>query len=176
MWVLPAKHAGPGAGPPPDCLALGSGVRQGAGDQSLICAKDSMAVVRSVVKRLQSVTNARIDQPPGLSELPSTGLSHDRHTGNKKIRIGRLATFLCLCPAQAVIGHRQSEPREKKQEDSALRPEFTRGLGAIRVDGSDAGQVLGLIKALPRRPRYRSSGAVVTSGSRLNVQFLQTEE
>jgi len=29
---------------------------------------------------------------------------------------------------------------------------------------------LDLIKAA-RRPRYRSSGAVVTSGSRLNVQF-----
>ncbi len=40
----------------------------------------------------------------------------------------------------------------------------------IRVDCTDAGQVLDLIKA-PRRPRYRSSGAVVTSGSRLNVQF-----
>jgi DNA-binding NtrC family response regulator len=55
-----SRSAGPGAGPPPDCLALGSRVRQGAGDQSLICAKDSMAVVRSVLKRLQSVTNARI--------------------------------------------------------------------------------------------------------------------
>jgi sugar/nucleoside kinase (ribokinase family) len=27
-----------------------------------------------------------IDQPTSLSELPSTGLSHDRHTENKKIR------------------------------------------------------------------------------------------
>jgi hypothetical protein len=45
-------------------------------------------------------------------------------------------------------------------KNCTLRPEFTRGLGAIRVDWSDAGQVLSLIKALPRRPRYRSSGRV----------------
>src|SRR5258708_2842802 len=43
------------------------------------------------------------------------------------------------------------------------RPEITRGIGVIS-GWTGAGQVLDLINLLSRRPRYRSSVAVVTSG------------
>src|ERR1700730_19180451 len=52
-----------------------------------------------------------------------------------------------------------------------LRPEFTRGIGVISGSPGLTLDKSSIRSRLPRRPRYRSSGAVVTSASRLNVQF-----
>jgi hypothetical protein len=51
------------------------------------------------------------------------------------------------------------------------RPEFPRGIGVYpgRLDLRWTNPRSP--SRLPRRPRYRSSGALVTSGSRVNVQF-----
>src|SRR5260370_30014196 len=56
-------------------------------------------------------------------------------------------------------------------KNCTLRPEFTRGIGVISGSTGLTLDKSSIRSRLPRRPRYRSSGAVVTSASRLNVQF-----
>jgi hypothetical protein len=53
----------------------------------------------------------------------------------------------------------------------ALRPELPRGIGVISGSTGLTLDKSSIRSRLSRRPRYRRSGAVVTSGSRLNVQF-----
>jgi hypothetical protein len=56
-------------------------------------------------------------------------------------------------------------------KNCTLRPEFTRGIGVISGSTGLTLDRSSIRSRLPWRPRYRSSGAVVTSASPLNVQF-----
>ena len=53
-------------------------------------------------------------------------------------------------------------------KNCTLRPEFTRGIGVISGSTGLTLDKSSIRSRLPRRPRYRSSGAVVTSASRLS--------
>src|SRR5260221_5257049 len=94
------------------------------------------------------------------SALYANGLRAQHHISGK-------TTFRTLCaPAHKV---RESRPPGSVRGASSNgcpyrdRPEITRGIGVIS-GWTGAGQVLDLINLLSRRPRYRSSVAVVTSG------------
>ncbi len=76
------------------------------------------------------------------------------------------------------LGAELVEPRERTEGmdvPTAMARNYEGNWSYIRTDWTDAGQVLDLIKAVPEAAPQKLRRCV-TSGSRLNVQFLQMEE